>query len=262
MTLKPSSRCRTYCLVALLSLATAASAQSSATPSPQLVTLTLDQDLVTFAKWAVSLGGLFLLLFAGTGVLFFGWDVAQTRKGMLEAREDIAKRLEAIRSDHAAFKDLKDRLEQLGAELEAEANKKKPSDALPTPVPKPSTPQPSEDNKDEEFERVRTHQAQIRQQIAHSRFKWMSASTLVERTGLSRNEVHTAVLSDPLLVVSKGTGPDLLVQFRQEQSPNDQVSRYFLGGEQMGTSDAAVYNVLNEHLSRAKEILRKGGPNA
>lgn len=241
MSLRPSVRASTGCVLALalVVLTASAVAQTATAAPPQQVTLTLDQDLITFAKWAVSLGGIFLVVFAGIGVLFFGWDVAQTRKAMLEARDDIAKRLESIRSDHAALKELKERLEQLGAKLEEQQLLKKagveledlaypgvPKHPPEPPLPsEPSTPPqppprlPKIDNQvvdelNDEIFNGRDHNQpmarraeEMRRVLATSDFEWTTMGTLVKKTGIAPEDIeHILSLSDEFeTIVRKGT---------------------------------------------------------
>ncbi|QSI33409.1 hypothetical protein GNX71_29120 [Variovorax sp. RKNM96] len=222
------------CIFVLALVATAAaSAQSVVPAASNQVTLSLDQDLITFVKAGAWVAGIFLAIFAFIAVGFFGWDVAQTRKAMQDARDDLNKRMGEIRLDHQALKELKERLEKLGAELVEQIEKKTAADPSvpPSPAPAPApAPAPQQDTKPDEpnqdgplSQSWRTNEEkrlQVRQVIAAAEFEWTTLGTLAKKTGLGDNEIIALTVDDPLVQRGIGARGQMLFRLRHFNDPN------------------------------------------
>lgn len=219
-----ASTCRWLLLFAVCaSVVGLASAQTVAPVAPERVTMSLDKDLIAFVQAAAWVAGIFLATFAFIAVGFFGWDVAQTRKAMQEARDDLNKRMGEIRLDHQALKELKERLEKLGAELVEQIEEKKAPSVDPrTPLPPPA-PQPSDGPADpiEDGPIARVWEAddekrdRIRYVISWGEFEWTTLPTLAKKTGLSEREAVALAASDPLVQVGTGRHGQLLFRLRE-----------------------------------------------
>jgi hypothetical protein len=236
-------------VVVLLALVSLASAQSTIPVASNQVTMTLDQDLITFFKWAVSIGAFFLLVFAGTGVLFFGWDVTKTRNALFDARDDIGRRLAEVHRDHAALKELKEKLEQLGGELEEQIAKKGPT-ADPAPavehgdVAEVDEPGPSDVPIDSE-ETLLIRRVAIRKAIKNSKFTWTTIGTIQRRTGFSREAIVNAVANDGGIVISTGSSTkDLIFKLTEDYQ------------RETGLTSDQVQKLLEEHAARGREPVK------
>lgn len=208
--------------------------ESAAQATPQQVTMSLDQDLITFVKAAIWVAGAFLAIFAFIAIGFFGWDVAQTRKVMQDARDDVTKRMSEIRQDHQALKDLKERLEKLGAELVEQIEKKAPPTDSAALVPPPTStpvPQPAKDGEDTDpegplasvWETEEEKRNRIRYVIAWGEFEWTTLPTLAKKAGLSQKEVRALATDDPSIQVGTGRHGQLLFRLKEFNHvyPND-----------------------------------------
>lgn len=185
--------------------------------------MSLDRDLITFVQWFASIGGVILVVFGGFVVWFFGVDVAQTRKAMLDAREDIAKRLDAIRSDHQTLRELKDSLQRLGAELVDEVEKARAvvSGVVP-PAPHEDT-IPSEKVPQgplaEVWEMEEKKRERIREMLATSEFEWSTIGTIQKKTKLSPEEIETLARNDPLVQIGQGRQGATLLRLKEFNFP-------------------------------------------
>ena len=209
------------------------SVQQANAATPDRVTLSLDRDLVTFAKAAAWTGGIFITVFAFIAVGFFGWDVKQTRKAMYDARDDLRKRMDEIRKDHDDLNELKERLKKLGAELIEVAEKKPPGQpTAPTPAHPPSlstTTLPSSEAEQAPTENQpgwgpltswtdENKKAYLRNVIGASEFEWSTLGTLARKTGIPGEAIWSLFANDPF--VEQGTGRDgrLLLRIRPVSS--------------------------------------------
>ena len=236
-------------------LVAAASAQSTTQAPTNQVTLSLDRDLITFVKWAGGALGLFLIVCGWV----FGVDVFKTRAALLEAREDIANRREAIRGDHQALLELKDRLQKLGAVLEDEIEKAKVairSSAVPAP---PTDTKPSKDAPRgaltevwEQEDRKRQH---IREVLAASEFQWSTIGTVAKKTGLPRPEVETLAQSDPLIQIGQGQEGARLLRLK-EFNFSDEIGSGYSQANSLGLTRQRWLDALRAHAQYGK---RHGG---
>lgn len=217
--------------------------------------MSLDQDLITFVKWAMGIGGAILVFFGW----FFGVDVAKTRSAMLDAREDIAKRLEAIRLDHQSLIELKERLEKLGAELVEQIEKKTPTEPPPPsrlqPAPDQDT-EPKETNQDGALAKAwRLKEAKrihLRQVISAAEFEWTTLGTLAKKTGFTENEIIALTFDDPFVQRGVGRQGQTLLRLRHHNDPN--AVRAVLPIDAGPLWGSALW----EHLQQGKEPIRKG----
>ena len=179
-------------------------------PVPQQITVSIDADLITFFKSAIELGGAFLFIYAIIGVIFFGWDVKKAHDSIIDAqreakdmvkelneeRKEVKDGLKELLKDQRAFKDLKERLEQLGAKLQEESESHQQS-----PVASSNE---------------RSNIELIRQIIESSDFEWTTIGRIMNKTGLSRNDV----------LQEARAAPDIEIGYnRQTQAPLFKISR-------------------------------------
>lgn len=208
-----------------------------ATESKGRVTISVDEDLVFVLK---LLGGVVVFLFAvfvGAGIFFFGWDVTKTRNTLIDAREDIIKRMELIRSDHEAFKALRGQLHELGAELEGEIAKRKASQhqgeeqkAAATDVA--DGPEPDISDELTPNQRQRAHFKAIKDVLLNSKFQWSTIETIMRKTGLTRQQVIDAA--------SSGNGT---IGISVGRATNDLIFRYDMPHNEL----ADMVDVINDH---------------
>lgn len=245
------------CAVALtlLTFAVMAVAQPVTPAAPQRVTMSLDQDLITFVKWAVGIGGFILVAFGGFVVWFFGVDVAQTRKAMLDAREDIAKRLDAIRSDHQILRELKERLQKLGAELVDEIEKAR------TAAGPPAAPAPGQDTEasgreqsgplTEAWDLEEKKRDRIRVMLASSEFEWSTIGTIQKKTKLSPEEIERIARNDPLVQIGQGRQGATLLRLKEFNFP--QIGAAYRAMAKPGSlAEEAFQAALWEHAQQGK----------
>ncbi len=107
-------------LITLIALLLAFSVGASE-PPPKVVSVSVDADLLLLVKWLIWGIGIFLAAFAFIGVAFFGWDVRKARTSILDAQKETKDLLLELRKDSDSLKELKEKLQQLGAQLEDEA---------------------------------------------------------------------------------------------------------------------------------------------
>ena len=213
--------------------------------------MSLDRDLITFVQWFASISALILAAFAGFIVWFFGVDVAQTRKAMLDAREDIAGRLDAIRSDHQTLRELKERLQKLGAELVDEIEKAKAATGGPAnPIPKRDA---APDDQElpgpltQVWEMEERKRKRIRDMLATSEFEWSTIGTLQKKTKLSPEEIETLARNDPLVQVGQGQQGATLLRLKEFNFP---------GGIGFAYNAAKIEPVVFGSGSRAEKAFR------
>jgi hypothetical protein len=208
------------------------------TASPQAVTVSLDADLVTFVKAAVWGGAGFLAMYALIGITFFGWDVRKARGSLADAEREVKDLLGQVHSDYAKLKDLRERLEQLGAALEEEAervpqsgyrrwlpseihflNRPRGGPAAPIEGEMPAPPRSDSTLEDEPLEPQPASRSAdlIREVIASGNFEWTTIGRVVKATGLTRDEVLRAVRATPDMAVtrSRQTGDFLFSMVRR-----------------------------------------------
>lgn len=168
-----------FCLTPLTALA------ASAASTPQLVSVSVDQDLLTLIKIAVWAGGAFLAVYALIGLTFFGWDVRKARTSLLDAQKETNELLQELKTDLNKMKELKEKLEQLGAELEASSS----TGTNEVPLKDAST---------------RTSIDLIREVIESSNFEWTTIERIVNRTGFTREQVLEEIRKASDVRIGKG----------------------------------------------------------
>lgn len=162
----------------------------------KVTTLSVDQDLVSFVKFAIWAGGIFLAVFASIGIAFFGWDVRKARAAILDAQKETSKQLKELQADYEALKQLKENLEQLGAQLEESVETR--SNDIAT----------SKTN-------GRSNLDLIREVIATSNYKWTTIGRIVKRTGLKRDKIIEEVQSAPEIQIGYGLKTkDIIYKFK------------------------------------------------
>jgi hypothetical protein len=169
----------------LLYVVPAATLAASVASAPQSVTLTVDQDLVMVLKWTIWVGGIFLFSYASIGLAFFGWDVRKARASLGDAQKETRDKLQKLQIDFDEMKKLKEKLEQLGAQLEEGG---------------------SEETKEPPLKRgtERTNIDLIREVIRTSNYEWTTIGRVVKRTGLSQEDVLVEVRKAPEIYIGTG----------------------------------------------------------
>ena len=157
----------------------------TAASAPQSVTVSVDQDLLLLLKWAIWVGGIFLAAFAFIGIAFFGWDVRKARGSLADAQKETRDLLQELKTDFTEMKALKEKLEQLGAQLEEGG---------------------TQETKEPPLERAaeRTSIDLIREVIRTSTYEWTTIGRLVKRTGLTREALLEEVRRAPDIHISTG----------------------------------------------------------
>jgi len=153
--------------------------------APQAVTVSVDSDLLTLFKGAIWAAGIFLAAFAFIGIAFFGWDVRKARASLADAQSETRALLKELQADFAEMKSLKDKLEQLGAQLEEDG---------------------SEGAKEPLLERAveRSSIDLIREVIKTSSYEWTTIGRIVKRTGLTREQVLEQARKAPDIRIGNG----------------------------------------------------------
>ncbi|MFJ1260749.1 hypothetical protein [Cupriavidus sp. CuC1] len=155
-----------------------------------------DRDLVTLIKGAIWVGGIFIAVFAFFSVTFFGIDVRKARAALLDAQKETRALLDELNVDFAAMKDLKEKLEQLGAQLEDSAEPPSKSYPLTESVDSSSRELAST------MRTVRTDLELIREVIKSSAYDWTTIGRLVKRSGLSRDAILEEIRRAPDIQIS------------------------------------------------------------
>ncbi|WP_316157969.1 hypothetical protein [Cupriavidus sp. BIC8F] len=183
----------------------------------QTTTLSVDADLVRLLKGAVYAGGIFLVIVAGIGVSFFGWDVRNARASLLDARKETRALLDELKGDVAHSKELMEKLEQLGAQLEEQSDRRLdvhqsgPADSIDADtvpfrsseaegLPGQSSAMPSSGV----HESPRSNLELIRNIIAAGSYEWTTIGRIMNRTGLTRELVLEEVRKARDISIAKG----------------------------------------------------------
>ncbi|AXI01614.1 hypothetical protein [Aquirhabdus parva] len=154
-------------------------------PAQKLVTLSIDQDLITFLKACLWGGGIFLAIFSFIGLAFFGWDVSKAKGSLLDAQKEIRELLNESKANFSSMKELREKLEQLGAQLE-----ENDITFAKEPVLKNNE--------------TRSPIDLIREVINSSNFEWTTIERVIKRTGLSRDAILNEVRKAPDIKISSG----------------------------------------------------------
>lgn len=174
-----------YITTLIIQLAPAAAVAATAMSSPQAVTVSVDSDLLVLIKGAIWVGSIFIALFAFIGVAFFGWDVRKARASLADAQHETRELMKELHADFAEMKALKDKLEQLGAQLEEGG---------------------VDESKEPPLERAaqRNPIDLIREVIKTSNYEWTTIGRVIKRTALNREQVLEEVRKAPDIRISNG----------------------------------------------------------
>ncbi|WP_454805267.1 hypothetical protein [Paraburkholderia fungorum] len=166
--------------------------------SSSAVTVSVDRDLITLLKGAIWVGSIFIAIFAFIGIAFFGMDVRKARTTLHDAQKETREMLAELKSDFEALKGLKDKLEQLGAQLE-ESEESSSEHVVPT------------DGGNQQAATVaiptsegRTDAELIREVMRSSSYDWTTIGTIQRRTGLPRDTVLETVRKAHDIHISTG----------------------------------------------------------
>ncbi len=174
------------------------------------VTINLTKDLISFFKMAVWIFGIFIAILAFLGIAFFGFDVRKARAAIQDSLKEIREINEqanvlkdAIQSTYKELEDLKDKfnrnaddaensIQELGAQVEelTDVSYEK-SDKADQSI--------SETDVEE-----RTDQDLIVEIITNSRFKWTTIKRLMNKTGLSKDEILGSARKNPKIEIAIG----------------------------------------------------------
>jgi len=207
-------------------LAALSTASVIAADAPTVVTLNLTKDLVTFIQGAVTLGGIFLTVFAFLCVMFFGVDVKNARKEIslataemktaaLEAKQvelDIRKRKLEFEE---FFRDAKEKVELIGSTVEGvAAGAKDPKypkqlgrfstrDHTMPPVATGVDSADIEGVPDDQVAPAKTRapSALIAELLMSSKFPWTTMTRLKNTTGWDEEFIRTVVNSMPGVIL-------------------------------------------------------------
>ncbi len=184
-----------------------------------MTVLTIDSDLITFFKFAVWAGSVFLAVYALIGIGFFGWDVTKARSSLKDAEKEVREQLRELRTDFKELRDLKERLEELGAQLSDLADDiqgKKRTDGNPPQAPddsggvsppeSPRSPGPP-GGEVAMFARgapIRSDVDLVREVLLSSSFEWTTINRLMKKTGFSQEQVLSIARSDPSIEIGFG----------------------------------------------------------
>jgi hypothetical protein len=169
----------------------------AADTAPQVVTISLNEDVISFVKGTVWIGGVFLAIFAFIGIAFFGWDVRKARASIAEAQKEIRENLAEMRMDYAALKEMKEQLEQTGAQLQEDSEKEPPPSIQATVS--------------------RSNIDLIREVLRTSKYTWTTLGRIMKRTGLDRDTILQEARSASDIVISFGKqSNDHIFRFKTE----------------------------------------------
>lgn len=189
-----------------------------------IIKLDLSQDLVTLLEFGVWSAAVFVVLIAGIGIAFFGFDVRKARSSIVDMTSELRSLAAKAKKDQEDTRQLQvelqkskelfeefvnkaeRRIEELGAQIEAMVDKAIPGQEIDE-IPKESAEQRSDADL-------------IREIIRSSTFKWTSISRLIKRTGISREQVMELVrrMPDVEINIGKNTG-DQIFRFKEAGEP-------------------------------------------
>lgn len=186
-----------YAILVLLLLAQGVALAADPDNAPKIVTLSLNEDVISFVKGVVWAGGIFLAIFAFIGIAFFGWDVRKARASIAEAQKEIRESLAEMRKDYAALKEMKEQLEQAGAQLQEDSEKEPPPPVQGTAS--------------------RSNLDLIREVLKTSKYTWTTLGRIMKRTGLGRDTILQEARSASDIVISFGKqSNDHIFRFKTE----------------------------------------------
>lgn len=151
---------------------------------PKVITMSLNEDVLSLVKGAIWGGGAFLAIFAFIGIAFFGWDVRKARASITDAQKEIQQSLETMRKDAAALKELKEKLEETGAQVQEFIEKNQSAPAKATGA--------------------RTNLDLIREVIQTSNYTWTTVGRIMKRTGLDRDTILNETRAAPDIEIGYG----------------------------------------------------------
>ncbi len=188
-----------------------ASLAADAASAPLTTTISIDRDLVVLLKGAIWAGGIFIAIFAFISVAFFGVDVRNARAALLDAQKDTRNRLDELKIDFEALKDLKDKIEQLGTQLEDVTETGPAADPTATSTAGAGS---SSGKRSDTESTVRTNIDLIKEVIRDSAFEWTSIRTVMKRTGLPRDIVLEEIRRSPDITIGTGTSKDFIFKLK------------------------------------------------
>lgn len=189
-----------------------------------IVKLDLSQDLVTLLQFGAWSTAVFVVLIAGIGVAFFGFDVRKARSSISDMMTELHSLLteakkdqECMRTFQAEFKESKklfeeyvkeaeSKIEQIGAQIEDMVDKALPAQKI--------------DKSPKESVEERSDADLIREIIRSSTFKWTSISRVIKRTEFTREHVMELVRRMPDIQISIGKDSgNQIFRFKEASQP-------------------------------------------
>ena len=153
-------------------------------------------DTLDILKFAILAGGVFIAIFAGIGLTFFGLDVRKAHHSLADAEKEIRERVKKINQQVSEMAELRDKLEQLGAQVEGDLT-------LEPQLPRVA-------NSEE-----RTRIDLIREVIRTGTFAWTSIARIIRRTGLTRDQILDEVRKAADIDIGTGrNSKDFIFKFK------------------------------------------------
>jgi hypothetical protein len=193
-------------------------AEAASSVSKQ-ITMSVDADLISFVKTTISLGSIFLVIFAVLGVTFFGWDVRKARGSIIDAQNEAKELLKDLREDYEALKGLKEKLEELGSKLQEDSEPlqdlkekhegigAKPQEGTRTPIPSAGSATLSGEAALTAVGLVsgtRSNLQLIREVINSSNYEWTTIGRIMKKTGIAHDDILREAQSAPDIIINYG----------------------------------------------------------
>jgi len=196
----------------------------NASDSAKNVHIYLDENLVTFVKGAIWVGGIFLAIFTFIGVAFFGWDVRKARNSIAEIQKEMVQSIKEIRSDIISMKEMKEEFEELGAQLEETMDNYKIQIPSPEDMPTPGASQSGgfgtlfmDTDTKIESKQSRSDLNIIKEVISSSNYKWTTIGRIVKKTGLDKDSILREARSSSDIEIGFGKSTqDYILRFKEK----------------------------------------------
>ena len=175
-------------IIVTLPILIASASLTLASDTPQtLVKLDLSKDLITFLKFAIWCGGIFITILAGIGVTFFGFDVRKARTSISEMTTELRNLINSSIEEHKKLKSVQTELEELKIKFEITASDaERKIEELGAQMEEMSN---EATEKQLPNQTKRTDNELIQDIINNSKFKWTTIGRIRKKTGLSNEDI-------------------------------------------------------------------------
>lgn len=171
----------------------ASTTSALAADAPQtVVKLDLSQDLITFLTFAIWCGGIFLVILAGIGVAFFGFDVRKARNSIIEMTSELRELIHNAKKEHEKLQSVQEELAQLKVRFDstvADAERKIEELGAQIEEATGDTTGTTLTEAEELAQEGRSEEELIRELIKGSSFDWTTIGRLKKKTGLSSERI-------------------------------------------------------------------------